>query len=313
MLSRKQPPVESLPLRLALNFFQSVSHEAALAIGRALGTLVYYLLPERRRIGMINLGIAFGDQLDTRRKRLILRRMWQHYGCSLAEFFRFPLYRLENLDRHIRWHGFRHLERSVAAGEGTLVFTAHLGNWDLLSLATGMRVKPVGVVAKTVSSRFWNHFLVGQRMGSFVRSFLKRNSLREIIRTLRSNGIVGLVMDQDAQDSDGRVFVDFFGRKASTMSAVAVLSHRFQLPVLPVFDIRGRRGRHHILVLPPMEFEKQETLEMGILHNTRRYQEVLERMIRRHPEQWNWIHRRWKRRPPGEPPIYDEKRSQNHV
>lgn len=305
MLSRKQPPVESLPLRLALNFFQSVSHEAALAIGRALGTLVYYLLPERRRIGMINLGIAFGDRLDDRRKRQILRRMWQNYGCSLAEFFRFPLYRPQNLDRHVRWHGFRHLERSVAAGKGTLVFTAHLGNWDLLSLATGMRVKPVGVVTKTVRSQFWDHFLVGQRMESYVHSFLKRNSLREIIRSLHTNGIVGLVMDQDAQDSDGRVFVDFFGRKASTMSSVAVLSRRFKLPVLPVFDIRGRRGRHRILVLPPMEFEQQETLELGILHNTKRYQEVLERVIRHHPEQWNWIHRRWKRRPEGEPPIYD--------
>jgi KDO2-lipid IV(A) lauroyltransferase len=305
MLSRKQPPVESLPLRLALNFFQSISLEASLAIGRALGTLVFYLLPDRRRIGLINLKLAFGDEMGSARRRLILRRMWQHYGCSLVEFFRFPLYRRENLDRYVEWVGFEHLERSVAAGRGTLVLTAHLGNWDLLSLATGIRVKPVGVVAKTLSSGFWNHFLVGQRMEMFVHSFLKKNSLREIIRSLRTNGIVGMVLDQDAQDSDGRVFVEFFGRKASTISSVAVLSQRLDLPILPMFDIRGRRGKHRILVLPPMAFEKQQTLEQGILHNTRRYQEVLEQVIRRHPEQWNWIHRRWKRRPPGELPIYD--------
>ncbi len=305
MLSRKQPPVESLPLRLALNFFQSISLEAGLAIGRALGTLVYYLLPDRRRIGQINLKLAFGDQLDPAGRRLILRRMWQNYGCSLVEFFRFPLYRQENLDRYVEWQGFEHLERSVAAGRGTLVLTAHLGNWDLLALATGIRVKPVGLVAKTLSSRFWNHFLVGQRMETFVHSFLKRNSLREIIRSLRTNGIVGMVLDQDAQDSDGRVFVDFFGHKASTISSVAVLSQRLELPILPMFDIRGRRGKHRIMVLPPMEFEKRETLEQGILHNTRRYQEVLEQVIRQHPEQWNWIHRRWKRRPPGEAAIYD--------
>jgi KDO2-lipid IV(A) lauroyltransferase len=305
MLSRKQPPVESLPLRLALNFFQSASPEAGLAIGRVMGTLAYYLLPDRRRIGQINLELAFGDQLDAARRRVILRRMWQNYGCSLVEFFRFPLFRRENIDRYVEWQGYEHLKRSVAAGRGTLVLTAHLGNWDLLALATGIRVKPVGLVAKTLSSRFWNHFLVGQRMETFVHSFLKRNSLREIIRSLRSNGIVGMVLDQDAQDSDGRVFVDFFGHKASTISSVAVLSQRLDLPILPMFDIRGRRGKHRILVLPPIEFEKRETLEQGILHNTRRYQEVLEEVIRRHPEQWNWVHRRWKRRPPGEDPIYD--------
>jgi KDO2-lipid IV(A) lauroyltransferase len=305
MLSRKQPPVESLPLRLALNFFQSASPEAGLAIGRVMGTLAYYLLPDRRRIGQINLELAFGDQLDAARRRVILRRMWQNYGCSLVEFFRFPLFRRENIDRYVEWQGYEHLKRSVAAGRGTLVLTAHLGNWDLLALATGIRVKPVGLVAKTLSSRFWNHFLVGQRMETFVHSFLKRNSLREIIRSLRSNGIVGMVLDQDAQDSDGRVFVDFFGHKASTISSVAVLSQRLDLPILPMFDIRGRRGKHRILVLPPIEFEKRETLEQGILHNTRRYQEVLEQVIRRHPEQWNWVHRRWKRRPPGEDPIYD--------
>ncbi len=305
MLSRMQPPVESWWLRLALNFFQSISHETALAIGRALGSLVNWLLPGRRRIGMVNLGIASGHTIDPRGKRLILKRMWQNYGCSLVEFFRFPLYRLENIDQHVSWEGFEHLEASVAGGKGTLVLTAHVGNWDLLSLAAGIRVKPVGVVAKTIRSQFWNKFLVGQRMEQFVHCFVKRNSIRDIIRSLRNNGIVGMVLDQDALDSDGRVFVDFFGRKASTISSVAVLSQRLDLPVLPMFDIRGRRGRHRILVLPPIRFEKQESLEQGILHNTRRYQQVLEEVIRRHPEQWNWIHRRWKRRPPGEPPIYD--------
>ncbi len=305
MLSRMQPPVESWWLRLALNFFQSIAHDTALSIGRALGTVVYWLLPGRRRIGMVNLGLAFGHTIDLSDKRLILKRMWQNYGCSLVEFFRFPLYRLENIDQHVSWEGFEHLEASVAGGKGTLVLTAHVGNWDLLSLAAGIRVKPVGVVAKTIRSQFWNKFLVGQRMEQFVHCFVKRNSIRDIIRSLRNNGIVGMVLDQDALDSDGRVFVDFFGRKASTISSVAVLSQRLDLPVLPMFDIRGRRGRHRILVLPPIRFEKQESLEQGILHNTRRYQEVLEEVIRRHPEQWNWIHRRWKRRPPGEPPIYD--------
>lgn len=305
MLSRKQPPVASLPLRLALNFFQSVSLQAGLAVGRTLGSLVYYLLPDRRRIGLVNLELAFGDELGLRQRKAILRRMWQHYGCSLVEFFRFPLIRQENLDRHVEWRGFEHLERSVAAGRGTLVLTAHLGNWDLLALATGIRVKPVGLVAKTLSSSFWNHFLVGQRMEAYVHSFLKKNSIREIIRSLRGNGIVGMVLDQDAMETDGRVFVDFFGRKASTISSVAVLSQRLDLPVLPMFDIRGPRGKHRILVMPPLHFEKRGSLEEGIVHNTRRYQEVLEQVIRRHPEQWNWIHRRWKRRPPGEEPIYD--------
>jgi len=306
MLSRKQPPVESPLLRLALNFFQSISPEVSLAIGRGLGTMTYYLLARRRRIGQINLELAFGRELTSRQRKRILWRMWQHYGCSLVEFLRFPMLRRENLREQVRWHGFHHLEESVAAGKGTLVLTAHLGNWDLLALATGIRVKPVGLVAKTLSSGFWNRFMVGQRMGDHVHSFLKKNSLREIIRSLRGNGIVGMVLDQDAMDSDGRVFVDFFGTKASTISSVAVLSQRLELPVLPMFDIRGRRGRHHIFILPPMDFEKRENHEEGIEYNTRRYQEVLERVIRRHPEQWNWVHRRWKRRPLGEPSLYGE-------
>ena len=304
MLSPRQPAVRSRLLRLALSFFQSLSPEAALALGRAMGLLACFLLPGRGRVGLRNLRLALGAGPSERERRRILRRMWQNFGCNLAEFLRFPLYRPENIDRFVEWRGAERLERCLAARRGVLVLTAHVGNWDLLALATGMRHGRVGLVAKALSSPFWNGFLVAQRIEEFVTSYGKRNSLRDILRALRDNRVVGMVLDQDAREEDGRVFAPFFGLPASTLSAPAVLSRRLGLPVLPMFILRLRGGKHRILVLSPLEYEERETLEEGVAHNTACYLAVIERVIRRHPEQWNWIHRRWKRRPPGEPSIY---------
>jgi len=259
----------------------------------------------RNRIGMINLRLAFGREKSKGQFRKILKEMWINFGRSAVEFARFPRYSRENISRFVSWENFDRLVRPRERGRGVIAMTAHFGNWDLLALSTGLNGLPVNLITKHMRSKFVTDTWMKQRARGGVNPIFKKEARREIISILKKNGLVGFVLDQDTKPKEGGIFVDFFGRKASTLSAPALLSEKRDTPVVPLFLVRESRFKHRAFVEEPIEFEKVgDNHEHNVVHNTRRYLEVLERYIRKYPEQWLWIHRRWRRRPPGEPPVY---------
>jgi KDO2-lipid IV(A) lauroyltransferase len=287
-------------------FLGRLPESVAYTLGEAFGHIAHQIawIIGRNRIGMINLRLAFGRERVKGQFRRILKEMWTNFGRSAVEFARFPRYTRENIRQHVIWENIDRLRAVRARGNGIITMTAHFGNWDLLALSAGFEGFPVNLITKYMRSKAITDFWMKWRARGGVNPIFKKEARREIISVLKNNGLVAFVLDQDTKPKEGGVFVEFFGHRASTLSAPALLSEKRGTPVVPVFLVRESRTKHRAYVEQPIEFENVGDHDTNTVHNTGRYLEVLERYIREYPEQWLWIHRRWRRRPPGEPQIY---------
>ena len=280
-------------------FVARLPSSAAFALGEAFGRVAYQIawVIGRNRIGMINLRLVFGREEFKGQFRGILKAMWINFGRNAVEFARFPLYNRDNISHYVTWKNLRHLEEARERGHGILTITAHFGNWDLLALSSGLSGFSVHLITKHMRSKAITELWMKWRTRGGVHPIFKKEARREIVHHLRQNDLVGFVLDQDTKAKEGGIFVDFFGHAASTLSAPAVLSRKRATPVIPVFLVRQSRYTHRAIVETPIEFEEVGDHEESLRHNTRRYLEVLERYIRRYPEQWIGWHHRWWTRP----------------
>ena len=270
---------------------------AAAWLGRRLGDTAYALLGRRRRLALANLAQAFPAASPSERRR-IARQSFQHLGVLFVEGC-FVLRRpLEEATRQIRIDGLEHL-RSVFERHGrALILTAHLGNWELLTLAPVLTGYQLTVVARALDSPALNAWADRLRRAAGVEVVDKRAALRPVLDALRRGRLVGVLLDQNASRREG-VFVPFFGRLASTSRSMAVLALRTRTPVVPAFTRRLAPGRHEIsiqqeLPLPAgVDDEAVRALTAGCTA-------AIESAVRATPEQWLWAHDRWRTRPAAE-------------
>ncbi|TET32084.1 MAG: hypothetical protein E3J72_20350 [Planctomycetota bacterium] len=314
-MKRRRDPYAPFPLRLRLagrlldaflSFMRRLPLSASMWLGEFVGGLGYYLLPGKKRIAFRNLELVFGKESEPGRYRKIIKAMWRNWGRSAAEFIRFPLYTPENIGRTVTWERWEILKKQHDEGRGILTMTAHFGNWDMLALASSLRGIPVHLITKQLRSRFWNDFWMAKRDYGGVQVIFKKGAAREIIKVLRKGGLVASVLDQDTKPKEGGIFVDFFGIPASTLDLMAVLAGKRNMTVTPVYIIRVSRMKHRILVLDPVPFIDKGDFDESVRDMTQRLVDSMEPMVRKYPEQWIWVHRRWKRRPPGMPKIYED-------
>jgi len=269
---------------------------AAHAFGRWLGLTWFHVIRFRRRLVVDNLEKAYGGTLGRNDIRRLARDNFVHYGLLLVELLRLRRLVGENLDHTVEFRGLETLDRALARGQGAIALTAHLGNYDLQAMAVARRGYAVTIVSKPLRNKAVERVWMAERSSSGLRISLHRNSLREIVRALRANGVIGFVLDQHA--SADAVWVEFFGRPAATLRSLAVIAGRTGAAVVPVFAWRLPDGRHVIEAREEIPFETVGDSDADVLHNTRRYSDVVERAVRAHPDQWTWIHRRWKQPPP---------------
>ena len=200
--------------------------------------------------------------------------------------------------RHIRFDGLIHLHQAYRKGRGVLVLTGHLGCWELLSDAAGVLGYPINVLYRPLDFKPLDRFFENFRSRSGAQLFPKARAMRKVLRSLQSNGLVGILLDQNAQRKAG-VFVDFFGKTACTNKGLALIAQKFGAPVLPIFLVR-EGDRYRMIIEPEVPLIHTGDKARDVLANTRQYNRVLESIIRRYPEQWFWVHRRWKTRPENE-------------
>jgi KDO2-lipid IV(A) lauroyltransferase len=270
---------------------QVLPNRVAHTIGAGLGLVWFNLLRYRRSLVQENLGLAFARDPHDREIRRLARANFVHYGLLTVEILRLRSTAQRGLP-DVRFVGLEHLEQARNLGRGVLVLTAHLGNYDLLAVAVASTGLPVSIVSKELRSKQIERFWMSERESCGVRIFTRHDSPRQLLNVLRENEILGIVLDQHAHD--GGVLVDFFGRPASTLRTLAVLAERSQAPVVPIFTRRCEDGSHIIEVHQPVPFEPQEGRQSSVIFNTQRYTSIIEYEVRRCPEQWTWIHRRWK-------------------
>jgi Kdo2-lipid IVA lauroyltransferase/acyltransferase len=255
-------------------------------------------LPRLRRVALRNLSLAM-PELDERQRGTTVDGVFRSLARLLVSFARFPSIDRANLDRWIRWEGAEHFEKALRAGRGVLFATAHLGNWELSAFAHALLAAPMHIVVRPLDNPLIDRLVERRRTLTGNHLIEKKDFARSILKALAANQAVGILIDQNASPADG-VFVDFFGLPACAGTGFAKLAAHSGAAVLPGFALWSEEERRYIL-----RFYPAVPITGDAARDTQALQATLEAIVRGCPDQWLWIHRRWKTRPAGQPPLYE--------
>jgi KDO2-lipid IV(A) lauroyltransferase len=270
----------------------------AVQFGKWAGALAFVVDARHRHIALVNLKAAFPD-LRPSERWTIGRKAFENLGKTILEIPGLARQKREDIQSRIRYLGVDRREWIKAREEGgALLLTGHLGNWEMMALSFGWQEEAnLAFVARPLDNPYFDRWLTRLRTRSGNRIILKKGALGGVSRALRDRYFVGLLMDQGATGRDG-VFVDFFGHLAGSSAALGLLASRFRVPVHPVYAIRDPSGTGQTVCIgEEIPVARTGRKRDDIMENTQRFQKVLEEIIRKNPEQWFWMHRRWKKSP----------------
>jgi Kdo2-lipid IVA lauroyltransferase/acyltransferase len=276
---------------------------AARFVGASSAALAYHLRPPLRRAAVFNLQLAFPDWSDKERKRAA-RGMIRQVGWMAAEFSQFPKYTRANIERVVVLDGYENFDAARRRGKGVLFLTGHMSAWELAPFAQALYGNPLHFLVRPIANAKVDALINRYRCLSGNEPIEKNRSARAILRVLAEGGTVGVLSDHNTSLEEG-VFVDFFGIPASTTSGLARLALRTDAAVVPGFLSWDReRRKYRLRFEPAIQLSRTSEEEADVRENTQRFTRVIEDYVRAHPDQWLWVHKRWKTRPPGEQPIY---------
>ena len=280
---------------ILLRVFSGIPLAFRKALFITLAFLFYLVVPRQRFIALHNLSRAFPEKSPAEIGK-IARGVYRHIGILAAEFFESPHLTREKILQSMTIEGWEHCRRALEKGKGMLLLTGHLGNWELSVTIFALLVKPLTAIYRPLDNPILEAMVRQIRESAGNKTLPKDRAMRPMLRTLKQNGVLGILIDQNVAWYEG-VFVPFFGRKACTTDGIALLALHTGAPVLPGFLIRQPDGRYLIKFLAEVETIRTGDRRQDVLTNTRRYNEILEELIRQYPDQWLWIHHRWKTRP----------------
>ena len=293
--------VEYCTAMFALKSLEWSPLPVAHALARGYVRLLDLGIPRLRRVARQNLAMAL-PEFTPQRHREIVDGVFRSVARILVTFAKFPAIRRQPLDRWIRLEGGEHFDEALRQGRGVLFATAHLGNWELSAFAHALFTGPMNVVVRPLDNPLIDRMVERRRALTGNRPIGKKDFARSILKALAANQAVGILIDQNAALDTG-VFVDFFGVPACAGTGFAKFAAHSGAVVIPGFALWSDRERRHILrFYPPLE------MTGNIARDTQALQSMLEDVIREYPEQWLWIHRRWKTRPAGEISPYESER-----
>jgi KDO2-lipid IV(A) lauroyltransferase len=281
----------SVALKCLSNIFGVLSLHRALALGSAVGWFYGLVIRHHRRDAAEALQRSLPEKTDAERKRL-LNQVYRNLGMNAAEEMRMPTVTTAYLQDYVIWDNDAPLREVLAAGKGALALTAHVGNFDLLCTIAPKFNFPTTIITKVIKNKAINDWWMAARSRFGLKFLPAHNSYRQCLGALRKNEIVAFILDQNMIDTEG-IFVDFFGKPACTSPGLAYMSAQSGAAVVPVFMIRLENGRHRVKVMPPIPpppDRKPETIS----HYTQLYTKIIEDVIREYPDQWIWVHRRWR-------------------
>ncbi len=288
------------PFRLLLATGSRLPLALTRQLGIAAGRLSLALAATDRRRAREHLALAFPEMTDTERD-ILLRRTARHLGLMLAEVLWLWRASPEGVRSRVTMSGAEHLEAARERGRGAVLVTGHCGNWELMNARLGAGSIPMSIAVREIYDPRLHDVATALR-ARFGAQVISRGPTagRRLVAALLANRVVGLLVDQDIRDIPG-VFVPFFGRPAWTPSGAAQLALRARVPVVPAFISRRADGSHHVEAQPPIEHAGEPGDADAVARLTAEATAAIERQIRAHPEQWVWMHRRWRTQPQEQP------------
>jgi KDO2-lipid IV(A) lauroyltransferase len=309
----RYPPLPRLPslrerleyivLRALVGFVGALPRRVARSAGAAVGAVIGQFGSRLRRIGLRNLEMAFPEKSQTEREG-ILRGVYRSLGWQIGEFCKMPGYSAEEASRFIRYDGLENYLGARAKGCGVLVLTGHLGAWELSSYYHSLMGDPMSMVIRRLDNPLVDRFVNAIRCKHGNRVIHKDDFARGLLAAMHNNETVGILMDTNMTPPQG-VFVPYFGVPACTATALARVALKTGAAVVPGFLLwEGGEGRYVLRFGEELTLERTGDAAQDVLANTALFTATIESYVRRYPEQWLWVHRRWKTRPAGEEKLY---------
>jgi Kdo2-lipid IVA lauroyltransferase/acyltransferase len=299
--------IERLQYALAWTFIKILAglpKPLARALAAGVAQVLLFFLPKLRQTAEFNLKLAFPEWTEAKRK-IVLKQMTRNLGWMAAEFARLPQYTTENIEQTLVLDGHENFLAGQNRGKGVLYLTGHIGAWELSSYAHALYGFPLHYMARPLDNAPLDALVNRYRGHSGNKPIYKNEAARSMLRVLKDAGTVGVLADQNTMPEEG-AFVDFFGVPACTTTGIARVALHTDAAVVPGYAFwDGNLRKYRLRFEPPVELIRTGDTDRDVLENTRRFTKVIEEIIRKYPEQWIWIHARWKNRPKGEPPLYD--------
>ena len=289
---------------LLLKIFGALPRPVSRGVAAGIAGVLYALLPKLRKTTEFNLRLAFPDWSDTQRGA-ITHGMVRNLGWMAAEFARLPRYTKKNIEQYVILDGHENFLEGQRRGKGVLYLTGHIGAWELSSFAHALYGFPLHYMARPLDNPRIDALVNRYRCLSGNAPIFKNESARALLRILHEKGTVGILADQNTLRSEG-AFVDFFGNTACTTTGLARVALHTDAAVVPGYcwwDAKMRKYR--LRFEPPVDLIRTGDADRDIFENTQKFTKVIEEIIRKHPDQWVWVHARWKTRPEGEPKQYE--------
>jgi KDO2-lipid IV(A) lauroyltransferase len=277
---------------VVLVFLSRVPFPVLTRLGAWLGLVYFYLDRRRKRIGLENLRLAFGQERSDEELKRLLRNVYRNMGSSALEFAALPRLTREKLDRFVRMEGLEKIDKARQAGRGVILLTAHFGNWELLAQSLALHGHTAYGIGRQANVPLLNNFIVRCREAHGNRVIIRDRAMRKILRVLKDGEILGVLGDQRGSTSQG-LMIDFFERPAPTNPDIARIIQKTGATVLTVFIVRNADQTHTVQVGDPLRFDVTGDPEGDVLAIAEQCMKSLESFIRQYPDHWLWLHRRW--------------------
>ena len=295
--------LEYIPVWLMAGVMRWMPRPVARGICICVGLLIYSTYGRLRRVGMRNLDLAFPEKTQEE-KRQILQGLFISLGRQLAEFCLFPRYTRANVENIAVYDGFENFAQARSRGKGVIFLTAHIGGWEVSSFAHSLYGHPMNIIVRPLDNRYLNAMVERYRNMHGNQTLSKQDYARGLLKLLRQGEVIGILMDTNMTPPQGE-FVDFFGIPACTATGIARVASHTGAAVVPAFCVWDERiAKYKICFEPAVDLMNSGNSDADAIANTEAFTKVIEGYVRRYPNQWLWVHRRWKTRPAGEPPIY---------
>jgi KDO2-lipid IV(A) lauroyltransferase len=302
--SKFQTKIEELAVRLVIGSIGLFPYRTSLTIGKFIGRTVVKLFPNFAKTANRNLEIAYPD-ISTAEKKRLVTGTFESLGRHLGFISQFKKFQKEDIHKYVEVIGKKeNFDPAKETGRGILFFTGHFGSWEVFNLLPAAFGYDMNILVRRIDNQLVEKYVDSLRTKFGSVTLGKREAPRKMYRLLEEGKLLGILADLNAQMHDG-VFVDFFGVPASTTTSIAKLALRTNPVIIPAFAVwEEKKGRYIVYLDPPIEYENTGETKKDILDITKKLTASVEKYVRKYPEQWLWIHKRWKTRPKLEGDIY---------